>query len=56
MRDLSRRFGIPMDKPKSAAGLWFGDYDWRDWIDKPAIATINELCDEDFKTFGYKKA
>lgn len=55
MRALSSRFGIPMLKPKSAEGLWFGNYNWRKWLDAEAIATINDLCDEDFHAFGYKK-
>ncbi len=54
-RELSKRFELPMLAPKSKAGLWFGDYDWRSMLDAEAISMINELCDDDFKQFGYKK-
>lgn len=35
--------------------LFFGHYNCRDYLSNEAIQMINEICDEDFKRFGYKK-
>lgn len=32
---------------------YWGDYDWRDWIDDEGIELITEHCARDFKELGY---
>lgn len=40
---------------KRDKSLWYGDYDWREFMDKRAFEIINDECADDFKLFNYEK-
>lgn len=51
---ICRRVGLampPMKKTKDT--LYFGEYDWHDFIDKRALDLINTFCRDDFLNLGY---
>ena len=45
---------IPCEGEKSGETNYWGDYDWKDYVDSKGILLINEYCKRDFEQFGYE--
>jgi len=53
---ICRGIGIVTEPlPRDGACNYWGDYDYREYLDAESIAMINELCSDDFELFGYQK-
>lgn len=57
--DLKAVFGrIGVQVPqvfKDQSSHFYGDYDWRDFVDEDSLAVINRRFRRDFERFGYEK-
>lgn len=54
VRDIGKKLGLEIDYLKRDPYThYYGDYDWRNWIDNESILFINEHCKDDFE-FGYE--
>lgn len=51
---IASQVGLDPTPPRRDAGVnYFGDYDWREELDRRAVEIINDECREDFRLFGY---
>jgi len=56
IKDIFEKVDLPYKYAKrNHKTLYFGQYSIRDYLTNRAIEMINNICDEDFKRFGYKK-
>lgn len=53
---VAERMGVSVPKiQQSPENKYFGDYDWREWIDERAVFMINRRFSQDFRDLDYRQ-